>query len=167
MSCLIYRHWYWEKKSFCFLNPSGTCQVPEESHSLKIIEKISFFFFLNFFSVPGKTKKSDRNSCSHQLCECDREFAMCLQKYLPCPNSKAMCKSKQRLWQNVLMGVGSGNGVHNPYKHHKHHHHKGQDRFIQHKDIHGKPHHFKPAPLIKIPQPVYPVKGLRLRFGWK
>ena len=120
-----------------------------------------------FFSVPGKTKKSDRNSCSHQLCECDREFAMCLQKYLPCPNSKAMCKSKQRLWQNVLMGVGSGNGVHNPYKHHKHHHHKGQDRFIQHKDIHGKPHHFKPAPLIKIPQPVYPVKGLRLRFGWK
>jgi len=115
------------------------------------------------YCIPGKTRKSDRNSCSHQLCECDREFAMCLQKYLPCPNSKAMCKSKQRLWQNVLMGVGSGNGVHNPYKHHSHH--KGQDRYIQHKDIHGKPHHFKPAPLIKIPQPVYPVKGLRLRFG--
>lgn len=67
-------------------------------------------------SVPGKTRKTDRNSCSHQLCECDREFAMCLQKYLPCPNSKAMCKSKQRLWQNLLMGFSSGNGVHKPEK---------------------------------------------------
>ena len=42
----------------------------------------------SLFSVPGKTKKSDRNSCSHQLCECDREFGMCLQKYLPCPTTK-------------------------------------------------------------------------------
>ena len=113
------------------------------------------------FSVPGKTKKSDRNSCSHQLCECDREFAMCLQKYLPCPTSKAVCKSKQRLWQNVLMGVGSGHGTHNPYKKP----HKAKDRYIQHNDIHGKPHPFKPAPLLKIPSPVYPVQGLRLRFG--
>ena len=135
-------------------------------HKLRL--RYAWLMPLFFVSVPGKTKKSDRNSCSHQLCECDREFATCLQKYLPCPNSKAMCKSKQRLWQNVLMGVGSGNGVHNPYKHHKphkHHHHKGQDRFIQHKDIHGKPHPFKPPPLVKVPTPIYPVKGLRLRFG--
>lgn len=56
------------------------------------------------YCIPGKTQKSNRNSCSHQLCECDREFAMCLQKYLPCPSSKVMCKqSKRRLWQNVLM----------------------------------------------------------------
>jgi len=113
------------------------------------------------YCIPGKTKKSDRNSCSHQLCECDREFAMCLQKYLPCPTSKAVCKSKQRLWQNVLMGVGSGHGTHNPYKKP----HKAKDRYIQHNDIHGKPHPFKPAPLLKIPSPVYPVQGLRLRFG--
>ena len=66
------------------------------------------------FSVPGKTSKTDRNSCSHQLCECDREFAMCLQKYLPCPKSKAVCKNKKRLWQNLLMGFGSGKGVHDP-----------------------------------------------------
>ena len=92
------------------------------------------------FSVPGKTQKSDRNSCSHQLCECDREFAMCLQKYLPCPTTKAMCKSKKRLWQNLLMGVGTGKGVHNPYKsHHGHHHDHDQssERYILLDDIHG------------------------------
>jgi len=128
------------------------------------------------YCIPGKTKKSDRNSCSHQLCECDREFGMCLQKYLPCPTTKALCKSKQRLWQNVLMGFGSGKGVHKTHKHHdkhkhqKHkHHHKHVDhsseRFIQHDDIHGQPHRFKPSPLINIPRPFYPYKGLRLNFG--
>ena len=95
---------------------------------------IDLYLILIFTSVPGKTKKSDRNSCSHQLCECDREFAMCLQKYLPCPNSKALCKSKQRLLQNIFMGVASGKGMHDPHKHkhHKPHHHK-----------HHKPHHHK------------------------
>ena len=74
------------------------------------------FRILSYFllTVPGKTSKTDRNSCSHQLCECDREFAMCLQKYLPCPKSKAVCKNKKRLWQNLLMGFGSGKGVHDP-----------------------------------------------------
>ena len=48
----------------------------------------NLFIFFFLFTVPGKTKKSDRNSCSHQLCECDREFGMCLQKHLPCPSTK-------------------------------------------------------------------------------
>ena len=66
--------------------------------------------------VPGKTRKTGRNSCSHQLCECDREFAMCLHKHLPCPKSKAACKNKKRLWQNLLMGLTSGHGMHHPHK---------------------------------------------------
>ena len=80
------------------------------------IPKFRQFRILSYFllTVPGKTSKTDRNSCSHQLCECDREFAMCLQKYLPCPKSKAVCKNKKRLWQNLLMGFGSGKGVHDP-----------------------------------------------------
>jgi len=132
------------------------------------------------YCMPGKTKKSDRNSCSHQLCECDREFAMCLQKNLPCPKSKAMCKSKTRLWQNVLMGLGSGKGVHNPYKPHHHHgggHHKkhphkphfnpdrSSERFIQHEDIHGVPHRFRPSPLVNVPKPIYPYRGFRFHIG--
>ena len=55
MSCLIYRHWYCQKKKFCFLIPSGTCQVPEESHSLKNIEKVSFFYCI-FFQFLAKQK---------------------------------------------------------------------------------------------------------------
>jgi len=109
------------------------------------------------YCIPGKTRKTDRNSCSHQLCECDREFAMCLQKYLPCPNSKAMCKSKQRLWQNLLMGFSSGNGVHKPEK--------ASEKYIQHKNIHGRPHRYKPPPLLNIPVPVYPKQGFRLKVG--
>merc|ERR1712141_616076 len=68
------------------------------------------------YCIPGKTKKTNRNSCSHQLCECDREFAMCLHKHLPCPKSKAACKNKKRLWQNLLMGLTSGHGMHHPHK---------------------------------------------------
>jgi len=130
------------------------------------------------YCIPGKTSKSDRNSCSHQLCECDREFAMCLQRQMPCPNSKALCKSKQRLIQNVFMGVSSGKGMHNPHKQHKHHkphhhkHHKphhhhdhSPERFIQHEDIHGEAHRFKPPPLINVPRPIYPFKGFRFNFG--
>ena len=73
--------------------------------------------YANFSTlVPGKTRKTGRNSCSHQLCECDREFAMCLHKHLPCPKSKAACKNKKRLWQNLLMGLTSGHGMHHPHK---------------------------------------------------
>jgi len=68
------------------------------------------------YCIPGKTRKTGRNSCSHQLCECDREFAMCLHKHLPCPKSKAACKNKKRLWQNLLMGLTSGHGMHHPHK---------------------------------------------------
>ena len=70
----------------------------------------------NFISVPGKSKRTGRNSCSHQLCECDREFAMCLNKHRPCPKSKASCKNKKRLWQNILMAFTSGHGMHHPHK---------------------------------------------------
>ena len=70
---------------------------------------------LFFILVPGKSAKNGRNSCSHQLCECDREFSMCLKRYLPCPTSKAVCKkSPQRMVQNVVMGVGTGHGHHQP-----------------------------------------------------
>ena len=98
---------------------STSCQIVSSKlfyekifcHSRQILFRILSYFLL---IVPGKTSKTDRNSCSHQLCECDREFAMCLQKYLPCPKSKAVCKNKKRLWQNLLMGFGSGKGVHDP-----------------------------------------------------
>jgi len=67
------------------------------------------------YCIPGKSEKTGRNSCSHQLCECDREFSMCLKRYLPCPTSKAVCKkSPQRLIQNVGMGMASGKGIHHP-----------------------------------------------------
>jgi len=108
------------------------------------------------YCIPGKTSKTDRNSCSHQLCECDREFAMCLQKYLPCPKSKAVCKNKKRLWQNLLMGFGSGKGVHDPK-------HKVSDKHFHHRDIHGPPHPHKPPPLFHIPAPIYPKRGFRIR----
>lgn len=69
------------------------------------------------YCIPGKSAKSGRNSCSHQLCECDREFSMCLKRYLPCPTSKAVCKkSPQRMIQNVVMGMASGHGHHVPKK---------------------------------------------------
>ena len=69
------------------------------------------------------------------------------------------------------MGVGSGKGFHDPYhKHHHKHHHKthhtiqeSSERTFQ--NIHGEPHRFKPPPLINLPGPVYPFKGLRLRIG--
>jgi secretory phospholipase A2 len=98
------------------------------------------------YCIPGRTKRTWRNSCSHQLCECDREFAMCLHKYLPCPRSKAACKNKKRLWQNLLMGFTSGHGMHHPHKSgavyypHKptRHQHRG------HHSSHRKPKTFNP-----------------------
>lgn len=68
------------------------------------------------YTVPGKTKDTDRTSCSHQLCECDREFTMCLQKHLPCPTSRAMCgEVPHRLVQNVAMGMATGHGMHHSH----------------------------------------------------
>ena len=42
-----------------------------------------------------------------QLCECDRQFVQCLADY-PCPNTKAMCMSPWRYFQNLFMGLGTG-----------------------------------------------------------
>ena len=47
------------------------------------------------------------DSCSHQLCECDRKFVSCLSRF-KCPHSKAMCKSPWRYFQNLFMGLGTG-----------------------------------------------------------
>lgn len=94
------------------------------------------------YCIPGKTKKTNRSSCSHQLCECDREFALCLRKHMPCPKGKASCKNKKRLWQNLLMGLTSGHGMHHPHKsgatyfpkkpskHHHHHHGASKPRTL-------------------------------------
>ncbi|XP_071746525.1 uncharacterized protein [Lepeophtheirus salmonis] len=57
-----------------------------------------------------KNSRDSRSSCSHHLCECDREFAICLQKY-DCPNSKAMCHSSWRHFQNLFMGIAKGHGI--------------------------------------------------------
>lgn len=62
------------------------------------------------YCIPGKTKQSGRNSCSHQLCECDRQFAMCLNHHLPCPRAKLACRSPVRLVQNLVSGIASGLG---------------------------------------------------------
>ena len=53
----------------------------------------------------GDRKGGD--SCSHQLCECDRKFVSCLSRF-KCPHSKAMCKSPWRYFQNLFMGLGTG-----------------------------------------------------------
>lgn len=63
------------------------------------------------YCIPGKTRRTGRNSCSHQLCECDREFAMCLNKNLPCPQAQKVCGTPQRLLQNLFMGLTSGHGM--------------------------------------------------------
>ena len=47
------------------------------------------------------------NECSHQLCECDRQFVQCLSRY-PCPTHKAMCRSPWRYFQNLFMDLGTG-----------------------------------------------------------
>jgi len=64
------------------------------------------------YCIPGKTSQSGRNSCSHQLCECDRQFAMCLNHHLPCPRSKVACRSPQRIIQGIVDGItASANGL--------------------------------------------------------
>ncbi|KAL0831819.1 hypothetical protein ABMA28_001350 [Loxostege sticticalis] len=43
------------------------------------------------------------NACAARLCECDREFAMCVRRYA-CPRKRALCRSSPlRLLQNLLM----------------------------------------------------------------
>ena len=59
----------------------------------------------DFILPVGDRKGGD--SCSHQLCECDRKFVSCLSRY-NCPQSKAMCKSPWRYFQNLFMGLGTG-----------------------------------------------------------
>lgn len=43
------------------------------------------------------------NGCAGRLCECDRQFAMCVRRYR-CPRRRALCHSSPiRLLQNLLM----------------------------------------------------------------
>ncbi|KAJ8718865.1 hypothetical protein PYW07_016421 [Mythimna separata] len=43
------------------------------------------------------------NGCAGRLCECDRQFAMCVRRY-QCPRRRALCRSSPiRLLQNLLM----------------------------------------------------------------
>lgn len=73
----------------------------------------------------GKSTYSGPGSCSHQLCECDREFASCLADY-PCPRTKAMCRNPWRYWQNLFMGLGTGMRM--DHSHHHHHSKHGTRR---------------------------------------
>ncbi|XP_072949751.1 uncharacterized protein [Epargyreus clarus] len=43
------------------------------------------------------------NGCAGRLCECDRQFAMCVRRY-SCPRGRPLCRSSPlRLLQNILM----------------------------------------------------------------
>ncbi|KOB66665.1 Phospholipase A2, partial [Operophtera brumata] len=43
------------------------------------------------------------NGCAARLCDCDRQFAMCVRRY-SCPRGRALCRSSPvRLLQNILM----------------------------------------------------------------
>jgi len=74
------------------------------------------------YCIAGKTKSSGPGSCSHQLCECDREFVHCLADF-PCPRKKAMCRSPWRYFQNLFMGLGTGMDIqemgHNSLDHYR------------------------------------------------
>jgi len=99
------------------------------------------------YCLAGKSKDTSTGSCSHQLCECDREFVSCLADY-PCPYRKAMCQSPWRYWQNLFMGLGTGM----PMDTHAN-------------DIHGPPHRFKPKPLFKYPKPKFYKNRLNIEVG--
>lgn len=76
------------------------------------------------YCITGRSRKTSSGSCSHQLCECDREFVECLKEF-PCPRKKAMCRSPWRYWQNLFMGLGTGMEV-------EHHNHRQPPRsFVQ------------------------------------
>ncbi|CAH2040207.1 unnamed protein product, partial [Iphiclides podalirius] len=50
-----------------------------------------------------QTRHQFVNGCAARLCECDRQFAMCVKKY-SCPRGRALCYSSPlRLLQNLLM----------------------------------------------------------------
>ncbi|XP_068627057.1 uncharacterized protein [Battus philenor] len=50
-----------------------------------------------------QTRHNFINGCAARLCECDRKFAMCVQRY-SCPRGRALCHSSPlRLLQNLLM----------------------------------------------------------------
>jgi len=100
------------------------------------------------YCVAGKTKSSSGGSCSHQLCECDRQFVQCLADY-PCPNTKAMCMSPWRYFQNLFMGLGTGMGMQSP----------------RHNSIHPPPHRTKPRRPFKYPKPVFTKNRINVEFG--
>jgi len=77
------------------------------------------------YCIAGTTRKTNSASCSHQLCECDREFVECLKQF-PCPIKKAMCRSPWRYWQNLFMGLGTGMKMQKPHHQVKSHHVKKQ-----------------------------------------
>jgi len=101
------------------------------------------------YCMAGKTKKTNAGSCSHQLCECDREFVECLKEF-PCPYKKAMCRSPWRYWQNLFMGLGTGMPM---------------DESHMHNSIHGSPHPLKPQPLVKYPKPKFHKNRVNIEFG--
>lgn len=101
------------------------------------------------YCIRGKTKYSGHGSCSHQLCECDREFASCLADY-PCPHKKAMCMSPWRYWQNLFMGLGTGMSM-DPGHHQR--------------SLHGRPHFAKPRPLVNHPPPIFHENRVNVEFG--
>jgi len=98
------------------------------------------------YCMAGKTKKTNRASCSHQLCECDREFVECLSDF-PCPYKKAMCKSPWRYWQNLFMGLGTGMPM------------------LDSNDIHGPQHPRKPKRPFKYPKPQFHKNRMNIAFG--
>ena len=117
---------------------------------MNIIRKIfKKFYFMAFHLVPGRTKRTNRNSCSHQLCECDREFAMCLNKYLPCPKAKVECivGGANRFLENIFKGLGI-----KPSSGHKKKpsHHSGSNK---HTNIpHGHRHHNRQGSVSSTPR---------------
>eukprot|EP00095_Tigriopus_kingsejongensis_P007112 maker-scaffold130_size324016-snap-gene-2.24 protein:Tk07112 transcript:maker-scaffold130_size324016-snap-gene-2.24-mRNA-1 annotation:"basic phospholipase a2 2" len=62
----------------------------------------------------SNSRNNGRDSCSHQLCECDRQFSMCLKSF-QCPKGQAVCPDDgARMAQNVFMGFGTGQGFQKP-----------------------------------------------------
>merc|ERR1711892_651262 len=98
------------------------------------------------YCVGGDT--SGGGGCSHQLCECDRQFVQCLADY-PCPHTKAMCISPWRYFQNLFMGLGTGMGMQSP----------------RHNSIHGPPHRARPRPSFKYPKPLFTKNRINVEFG--
>merc|ERR1712226_1795674 len=101
------------------------------------------------YCMAGSTKASGPGSCSHQLCECDREFVQCLADF-PCPKKKAMCRSPWRYFQNLFMGLGTGMDM----------------QEMEHNSIHGRPHRSKPPPLVHTPGPIFTGNRVNVELGY-